>query len=90
MLHICRSIGLRRLSRLTAEHYQIALIKTLAALFPSVPAPPPIPHNALKYGPNVTLSFVLLNENAALGEYVRSWDIEGAIRGEWPSILLWG
>lgn len=86
----CENHGLWWRGRLTAEHYQIALIKTLAALFPSVPAPPPIPHNALKYGPNVTLSFVLLNEDAALGEYVRSWDIEGAIRGEWSSILQSG
>lgn len=68
----------------SAEHYQIALIKALAALLPAVPAPPPIPHNALKYGPNVTLSFVLLNQDASLGGYVRSWDIQGAIRGESP------
>lgn len=50
------------------------------ALFPSPPNFE-IPLRALKYQPNVTLSFVLLNEDASDGGYVRSWDIEGAIRG---------
>ncbi len=58
------------------------MIKALDALFPNVVSPPDIPLKALKYAPNVTLSFVLLNEDASQGSYVRSWDIEGAIRGE--------
>jgi hypothetical protein len=43
---------------------------------------PELPLRALKYAPNITLSFVLLNEDSSEGSYVRSWDIEGAIRGE--------
>ncbi|GFZ47102.1 hypothetical protein JCM24511_04844 [Saitozyma sp. JCM 24511] len=61
-----------------AEHYKIAIINSLLGLYPS--DPPEIPLRALKYSPNITLSFVLLNEDSADGSYVRSWDIEGAIR----------
>ena len=52
----------------------------MLALFPSTP--PEIPLRAIKYQPNVTLSFVLLNEDSAEGGYVRSWDIREAIAGE--------
>ncbi len=64
----------------TLEHYRIALIRGIMALFPTQPSE--IPLRALKYSPNITLSFVLLNEDTREGSYVRSWDIEGAIRGE--------
>lgn len=53
---------------------------SMLALFPSTP--PEIPLRAIKYQPNVTLSFVLLNEDSAEGGYVRSWDIREAIAGE--------
>lgn len=59
-------------------HYKIALINAILSVYP--PRPPEIPLRALKYTPNVTLSFVLLNEDASQGDYVHSWDIEGAIR----------
>ncbi|OWZ74350.1 hypothetical protein AYX14_00290 [Cryptococcus neoformans] len=59
-------------------HYKIALINAILSVYP--PRPPEIPLRALKYTPNVTLSFVLLNEDATQGDYVHSWDIEGAIR----------
>ena len=61
------------------EHLKIALINSILSLFPSAPAP--LPLRALKYSPNITLSFVLVNEDSAEGSYVRAWDIEGAIRG---------
>jgi phosphatidylinositol glycan class S len=51
------------------------------ALHLTPPNPPQLPLRALKYAPSITLSFVLLNEDAAAGSYVRSWDIAGAIRG---------
>jgi hypothetical protein len=51
----------------------------LLSTYPNTP--PDIPLRALKYSPNITLSFVLLNEDAAAGSYVRSWDIAGAIKG---------
>ncbi|WVR09020.1 hypothetical protein IAU60_006080 [Kwoniella sp. DSM 27419] len=60
------------------QHYKIALINSILSLFPD--QPPIIPLRALKYSPNITLSFVLLNEDAAEGNYVRDWDIEDAIR----------
>jgi phosphatidylinositol glycan class S len=73
-------------SRLIAvEHYKIAVINSILGLYPS--DLPEIPLRALKYSPNITLSFVLLNENSAEGNYVRSWDIEGAIRG--MCLVLW-
>ncbi|KAK1922767.1 phosphatidylinositol-glycan biosynthesis class S protein [Papiliotrema laurentii] len=62
------------------KHYQIAVLKSLMALFPSLPSPPAIPLRALKYSPNVTLSFVLLNEDSTVGSYVRDWDVEAAIK----------
>lgn len=40
---------------------------------------PPIPKRALAYSPNITLSFVVLNEDASDGSYVDSWDINGAL-----------
>lgn len=52
---------------------------SLMALVPS--RPPEIPLRAIKYQPNITLSFVLLNEDSAEGGYVRSWDIREAIAG---------
>jgi phosphatidylinositol glycan class S len=51
----------------------------ILGLYPS--EPPEIPLRAIKYSPNVTLSFVLLNEDAAEGKYAQGWDIEAAIRG---------
>ncbi|KAK8844094.1 hypothetical protein IAR55_006888 [Kwoniella newhampshirensis] len=64
--------------RFLKQHYKIAIINSLLGLYP--PDPPEIPLRALKYSPNITLSFVLLNEDSSEGSYVRSWDIEGAIR----------
>ncbi|KIR64069.1 phosphatidylinositol glycan, class S [Cryptococcus bacillisporus CA1873] len=59
-------------------HYKIALINSILSVYP--PRPPEIPLRALKYTPNITLSFVLLNEDATHGDYVHSWDIEGTIK----------
>ncbi|WWD21249.1 hypothetical protein CI109_105733 [Kwoniella shandongensis] len=64
--------------RFLKQHYKIAIINSLLGLYP--PDPPEIPLRALKYSPNITLSFVLLNEDASEGSYVRSWDIESAIK----------
>lgn len=58
----------------------------MLALFPSTP--PEIPLRAIKYQPNVTLSFVLLNEDSTEGSYVRSWDIREAIAGESLFLIL--
>ncbi|RXK39002.1 hypothetical protein M231_03732 [Tremella mesenterica] len=60
------------------QHLKIALINSILSLFPSTP--PDIPLRALKYSPNITLSFVLLNEDSSEGSYVRSWEIDSAIR----------
>ncbi|TYJ59055.1 hypothetical protein B9479_000044 [Cryptococcus floricola] len=57
---------------------QIALINSILSVFP--PNPPDLPLRALKYTPNITLSFVLLNEDATEGSYVRGWDIDQAIK----------
>jgi phosphatidylinositol glycan class S len=46
-----------------------------------MPETPSVPLRALKYHPNITLSFVLLNEDSVEGSYIHSWDIEDAIRG---------
>ncbi|ODO04810.1 hypothetical protein I350_05420 [Cryptococcus amylolentus CBS 6273] len=59
-------------------HYKIALINSILSVFP--PNPPDLPLRALKYTPNITLSFVLLNEDATEGSYVRGWDIDQAIK----------
>ncbi|WVF65478.1 hypothetical protein IAT40_000206 [Kwoniella sp. CBS 6097] len=63
--------------RFLKQHYKIALINSILSLFPD--QPPSIPLRALKYSPNITLSFVLLNEDASDGSYVRRWDIKEAI-----------
>ncbi|WVW79431.1 hypothetical protein I302_101400 [Kwoniella bestiolae CBS 10118] len=60
------------------QHYKIAMINSLLSLYP--PDPPTIPLRALKYSPNITLSFVLLNEDSTEGSYVRSWEIDNAIK----------
>lgn len=52
---------------------------SLLSLFPL--QYPELPLRAIKYQPNITLSFVLLNEDSAEGGYVRSWDIQEAIEG---------
>lgn len=62
-----------------AEHYKIALINGIHNLLPA--HLPGIPTRALAYSPNITLSFVLLNEDATAGSFVDGWDVEGAIRG---------
>ncbi|KIR35177.1 phosphatidylinositol glycan, class S [Cryptococcus deuterogattii MMRL2647] len=59
-------------------HYKIALINSILSVYP--PRSPEIPLRALKYTPNITLSFVLLNQDATQGDYVHSWDIEGTIK----------
>ncbi|OCF39417.1 phosphatidylinositol glycan, class S [Kwoniella heveanensis CBS 569] len=64
--------------RFLKQHYKIALINSILSLFPD--QPPSIPLRALKYSPNITLSFVLLNEDASEGSYVRGWDIEAAVQ----------
>ncbi|KAK4684128.1 GPI-anchor transamidase subunit S, partial [Tremellales sp. Uapishka_1] len=65
--------------RFVREHYRIALIRYILAMFPV--DPPEVPLRALKYSPNITLSFVLLNEDSSEGSYVRSWDIDKALKG---------
>ncbi|WOO81447.1 GPI transamidase component PIG-S [Vanrija pseudolonga] len=60
------------------RHYKIALINGIHNLLP--PHLPGIPVRALAYRPNITLSFVLVNEDAADGSYVSGWDVEGALR----------
>ncbi|ORY28798.1 phosphatidylinositol-glycan biosynthesis class S protein [Naematelia encephala] len=65
--------------RFLRNHYKIALVKSIMAFFES-PEKLEIPLHSLAYKPNITLSFVLLNEDASSGGYVRSWDIEGAVR----------
>lgn len=64
---------------MSKEHLKLAITDAILGLYPS--QPPEIPLRAIKYSPNVTLSFVLLNEDAAEGGYVQGWDIEAAIRG---------
>ena len=63
------------------EHVRIGLVNALLAAYP--PVVPDVPLRALRYSPNITLSFVLLNEDAADGSYVQSWEIENALRGVW-------
>jgi phosphatidylinositol glycan class S len=58
----------------------MTIVKALGLIFPAVRTPPEIPRRALTYGPNISLSFVLLNEDSSQGSYVRSWDIENAIK----------
>ena len=70
----------------TADHISIALVHALTASYPA--SPPEVPLRALKYSPNVTLSFVLLNEDAAAGDYVQSWDIEESLRSEFAFCCL--
>ncbi|WWC91140.1 uncharacterized protein L201_006081 [Kwoniella dendrophila CBS 6074] len=64
--------------RFLKQHYKIALINSILSLYPA--DPPTIPLRALKYSPNITLSFVLLNEDSSEGSYVRSWDIDTAVQ----------
>ncbi|KAL7422966.1 GPI transamidase component [Cryptotrichosporon argae] len=59
------------------QHYKIAISRALLDLSPHYEHN--VPLRALAYAPNVTLSFVLLNEDAAAGSYVRAWDVERAI-----------
>ncbi|KAL1411135.1 GPI transamidase component [Vanrija albida] len=60
------------------RHYKIALINGIHNLLPA--HLPGVPVRALAYRPNITLSFVLLNEDAADGSYVSGWDVEAALR----------
>ncbi|TXT13700.1 hypothetical protein VHUM_01067 [Vanrija humicola] len=60
------------------RHYKIALINGIHNLLPA--HLPGVPVRALAYRPNITLSFVLLNEDAADGSYVSGWDVEQALR----------
>lgn len=57
---------------------------------PIYPSPPEIPRRALKYQPNITLSFVLLNEDSTEGGYVRDWEIQEAIKGAHPASRVTG
>lgn len=43
---------------------------------------PPLANRALAYSPNITLSFVVVNEDAADGAFVDGWNIDGALRGK--------
>lgn len=63
----------------SADHYKLAMTHSLLSLFPN--QYPELPLRAIKYQPNITLSFVLLNEDSAEGGYVKSWDIREAIEG---------
>lgn len=59
-------------------HLKIAAINGIHNLLPA--HLPTVPNRALAYQPNVTLSFVVLNEDASEGSYVDGWDVEAAIR----------
>lgn len=59
-------------------HLKIAAINGIHNLLPA--NLPTVPNRALAYQPNVTLSFVVLNEDASEGSYVDGWDVEAAIR----------
>ena len=63
-------------------HYKMAISDALVASFPPYSSPPSIPLRALKYARNITLSFVILNEDSTDSAYVRSWDIVGALDSE--------
>lgn len=54
--------------------------RTLNHLVPNIV--PPISPRAIKSARNVTLSFVLLNEDASLGAGMENWEIENALHGE--------
>lgn len=59
------------------------LRETLETLLPLQPWTPP--GHAIKYAENVTLSFVLLNEDASADggkQVVKGWDVEDALRSE--------
>lgn len=43
---------------------------------------PALANRALAYSPNITLSFVVLNEDATDGAFVDAWDIDGALRSK--------
>ncbi|CAK9779956.1 hypothetical protein CC85DRAFT_158535 [Cutaneotrichosporon oleaginosum] len=60
------------------RHYKIALVNALHNLLPA--HLPPVANRALAYSPNITLSFVVVNEDAAEGAFVNDWDIDGALR----------
>ncbi|BEI84378.1 hypothetical protein CcaverHIS002_0409820 [Cutaneotrichosporon cavernicola] len=60
------------------RHYKIALVNAIHNLLPS--HLPPLANRALAYSPNITLSFVVVNEDAADGAFVDGWDIDGALR----------
>ncbi|ORX39337.1 phosphatidylinositol-glycan biosynthesis class S protein [Kockovaella imperatae] len=60
-------------------HYKMAISDALVALLPPYRTPPTVPLRALKYAPNITLSFVVLNEDSTEGSFVQSWDISSAI-----------
>lgn len=66
------------MSGLTPAHYKIALVNGINGLLPT--HLPEIPKRALAYSPNITLSFVVLNEDATDGSFVDNWDIEAALQ----------
>ncbi|EJT52784.1 hypothetical protein A1Q1_01824 [Trichosporon asahii var. asahii CBS 2479] len=66
-------------------HLKIAAINSIHNLLPA--NLPTVPNRALAYQPNVTLSFVVLNEDASEGSYVEGWDVEAAIRDHFKPTL---
>jgi hypothetical protein len=55
---------------------------TTAAALVSLFPPLKRSYRALAYSPNITLSFVLLNEDSSLGGWVNQWEIDEALNGE--------
>ena len=62
-------------------HLKMTVSNAIVALFPPYRTPASVPLRALKYAPNITLSFVVLNEDSTSGSYVQSWDVSSAIKG---------
>lgn len=60
-------------------HSKIALVNGIKRILPE--HIPEITNRALAYTPNITLSFVVLNEDGGDGSFVSGWDIEEAIKG---------
>ncbi|GMK57143.1 hypothetical protein CspeluHIS016_0309830 [Cutaneotrichosporon spelunceum] len=59
------------------RHYKIALVNAIHNLLPA--HLPSLANRALAYRPNITLSFVVVNEDATDGAFVDGWDIDNAL-----------
>ncbi len=77
--------------KLSTDALATLIDATVDSLIPVSPSN--LPSRAIKYNQNVTLSFVLLNEDASLGSGYSEWDIEEALASEskmphWGSLRL--